>query len=153
VLKLPTSTSKKDKHKDTETSSSVGAETSSSVGTGSSTSISSGRSTGSDIGEQTKDPAEGITAGVKAAYLEDQRERAELGDEKFEQGRQNRAKEGDEKLIAQKGIGQKIMEGLQSVAQTATQGIQTGIQTASHMITGSKAETQDAEVQSTEVRK
>jgi hypothetical protein len=119
---------KKDKHKDTDTSSV-------SASSGTIASDSHRLESGTTGSQQTKDPAEGVTEGVKAAFIADQRERAALGDEKFEQGRENRAKEGD----VQKGIGQKILEGIQSVAQTATQ-----------MITGPKVETQETGVYKSE---
>jgi len=78
-----------------------------------------------------KDPAEGLTASVKAAFIEDQRERALLGNEKFEKGRQDRSREG-----AEKSMGQKILEGLQDVAHSATQTATQSLQTATKMIIG-----------------
>jgi hypothetical protein len=77
---------------------------------------------------------EGLSESIKAAYLEDQRERAEMGNEKFERQRQDRSHEGEVK-----GMGQKILEGIQSVAHTATQGFHT----ATEMIMGSKSETHE----------
>jgi len=81
--------------------------------------------------EMRKDPAEGLTQGVKAAFIEDQRERALLGDEKFEKGRMDRSKEGET------GIGQKLLAGIQTMAVSATQGIKT----AATKITGHGTET------------
>jgi len=84
-------------------------------------------------GEQLrKDPAEGITPGVKAAFIEDQRERAILGNKKFEQGRLDRSKEGGEP-----SIGSKLLAGITTVAQSATQGIKS----AATMVTGPKVDT------------
>jgi len=88
-------------------------------------------------GEQLrKDPAEGITPGVKAAFIEDQRERAILGNKKFEQGRLDRSKEGGEP-----SIGSKLLAGITTVAQSATQGIKS----AATMVTGPKGDTPTTE--------
>jgi len=80
--------------------------------------------------EALKDPAEGLTPAVRQAFIEDQRDRAILGD-KFERGRVDHSKE------AEAGLGQKLLAGI----TTATQGIKSVATSAASMITGAGSKT------------
>jgi len=84
---------------------------------------------------------DGLSEAIKAAYLEDQRERVEMGKEKFERERQDRSHEG---AVEVKGMGTKILEGIQTVALTAAHTATQGFHTATEMIMGSKAETHES---------